>query len=167
MGRIATTPNNVFLKKIKIRKRNQRERERKKGGRREFFEMIYWKKKRRECSSVFFHFISHRVAGCRQIWGCLSKFSSTFVIYIFVLFHFLLFFICVWVLLQRNFSLRVLTFYADDDGRTGTRAIEQQWHFWFVCEWSTDHTHHLLGEGETTTTTTVTQECQCQFQQFT
>ena len=95
MGRIATTPNNVFLKKIKIRKRNQRERERKKGGRREFFEMIYWKKKRRECSSVFFHFISHRVAGCRQIWGCLSKFSSTFVIYIFFLFHFLLFFICV------------------------------------------------------------------------
>ena len=93
MGRIATKPNNVFLKKIKIRKRNQRERERKKGGRREFFEMIYWKKKRRECSSVFFHFISHRVAGCRQIWGCLSKFSSTFFIYF--LFHFLLFFICV------------------------------------------------------------------------
>jgi hypothetical protein len=49
----------------------------------------------------------------------------------------------------------------------GARAhgrSNEQWHFLFVCEWSTDHTHHLLGEGETTTTT---QECQCQFQQFT
>lgn len=87
--------------------------------------MIYWRKeKTRMQRSVFF--ISHRCC-CRQIWGCLSKFSSTFYFF----FNFFFLFFCVSFAPQEFFASRVDLYV--DDAHTGRRTTMT---FLNVINWS-------------------------------